>query len=284
MRVRSVFESALRYRQLSVGVIIMAAIVLLGLVGPLFIDVNGAKVGSDIPDLTPSLEHPLGTDTVGRDLLAVIVVGTPSTLLIGLIAGVIGATVGTVFGFVSGYYGGAIDNLLRGAADVFLTVPGLLILVVIASSTRVAVDVQTEALVVAALAWMWPTRTIRSQVLTMRERGYIQVARFSGASGASIIVEEMMPNLMPYLAASFVGAVATAILASIGLEALGLGPQNQPTLGMTIYWALYYTTVMRGLVWWWLPPIVMIVLIFVGLFSIAAGLDRIINPRLRTAT
>jgi peptide/nickel transport system permease protein len=94
----------------------------------------------------------------------------------------------------------------------------------------------------------------------------------------------MMPNLLPYLAASFVGAVAAAILASIGLEALGLGPQNDPTLGMTIYWALYYTTVMRGLVWWWLPPILVIVLIFVGLFMIAAGLDQIVNPRLRSAT
>jgi peptide/nickel transport system permease protein len=275
-------ERILRYRQLTVGVVIIGAVVLLGLIGPLVVNVSGAKVGSDIPDLTPSVEHPLGTDTVGRDLLSVIIVGTPLTLTIGLIAGVIGLSIGTVFGFVGGYYGGAADNLLRGAADVFLTVPGLLILVVIASSTKGAVNVQTEALVVSALAWMWPTRTIRSQVLTMRERGYIQVARFSGTSGARIIVEEMMPNLLPYLAASFVGSVATAILASIGLEALGLGPQNQPTLGMTIYWALYYTTVMRGLVWWWLPPIVIIVLIFVGLFSISAGLDRIINPRLRT--
>jgi peptide/nickel transport system permease protein len=278
------FDRILSYRQLTVGIVIIAAVVLLGLVGPLFVDVNGSKVGSAIPDLLPSFEHPLGTDTVGRDLLAVIVVGTPLTLSIGLIAGIIGLGVGTLFGFVGGYYGGYADNLLRGAADVFLTVPGLLILVVIASSTKGAVNVQTEALVVSALAWMWPTRTIRSQVLTMRERGYIQVARFSGTSGPRIIFEEMMPNLLPYLAASFVGAVATAILASIGLEALGLGPQNQPTLGMTIYWALYYTTVMRGLVWWWLPPILIIVLIFVGLFSISAGLDRIMNPRLRSAS
>jgi peptide/nickel transport system permease protein len=280
---RSWLERLFSYRQLTVGIIIIAAVVLLGLLGPLVWDVSGAKVGSDIADLTPSLQHPLGTDTVGRDLLSVIIVGTPMTLSIGLLAGLIGLSVGIAFGFVAGYYGGPADILLRGAADVFLTVPGLLILVVIASSTKGAVNVQTEALVVSALAWMWPTRTIRSQVLSMRERGYIQVARFSGTSDARIIVEEMLPNLLPYLAASFVGAVAAAVLASIGLEALGLGPQNQPTLGMTIYWALYYTTVMRGLVWWWLPPIVIIVLIFVGLFSIAAGLDRIINPRLRTA-
>jgi peptide/nickel transport system permease protein len=276
-------ERLLSYRQLVVGIVIITCVVLLGLIGPLVVDVSGAKVGSDIPDLTPSFEHPLGTDTVGRDLLSVIIVGTPMTLAIGLIAGLIGLSIGIAFGFVSGYYGGPADILLRGAADVFLTVPGLLILVVIASSTKVAVNVQTEAFVVSALAWMWPTRTIRSQVLSMRERGYIQVARFSGTGDARIIVEEMLPNLLPYLAASFVGAVAAAVLASIGLEALGLGPQNQPTLGMTIYWALYYTTVMRGLVWWWLPPIVVIVLIFVGLFSITAGLDKIINPRLRTA-
>jgi peptide/nickel transport system permease protein len=274
-------RAILSYRQLSIGIMLIGVVVLLSVAGQLFWDVSMAKVGSDIPDLPPSREHPLGTDTVGRDLLAVIIVGTPLTLSIGLIAGFIGLTVGTVCGFVAGYYGGPADTLLRGAADVFLTVPGLLLLVVIASSTKGAVNIQTEALVVAALAWMWPTRTIRSQVLTMRERGYIHVARFSGSSDPQIIAQEMVPNLLPYLAVSFVGAVSAAILASIGLEALGLGPQNQPTLGMTIYWALYYTAVMRGLVWWWLPPIVVIVFIFVGLFSIAAGLDRIINPRLR---
>jgi peptide/nickel transport system permease protein len=278
---RTWLERATAYPQLTAGLCLILAIVLIGVIGPLFVDRDGAKVGAAVPDQPPSLQYPLGTDTVGRNLLSVIVVATPLTLTIGLVAGVIGLGVGAVCGFIAGYYGGVADTLLRGAADVFLTVPGLLLLVVLASSTKGALDVRQEALVVACLAWMWPTRTIRSQVLTMRERSYIQVARFSGSSGPRIIVEEMMPNLMPYLAASFVAAVAAAILASIGLEALGLGPQNQPTLGMAIYWSLYYTTVMRGLVWWWLPPILIIVLIFMGLFGIAAGLDRIVNPRLR---
>jgi peptide/nickel transport system permease protein len=277
-------ERAATYRQLTLGLVIILAVILLGLIGPLFVDVRGAKVGAATPDERPSLHYPLGTDTVGRQLLPVIIVGTPLTLSIGLIAGAIGLGVGIIFGFVAGYYGGLWDNLFRGAADVFLTVPGLLILVVLASSGKGALDVKTEALVVSALAWMWPTRTIRSQVLSMRERGYVQVAKFSGTSGPKIILTEILPNLLPYLATSFVAAVAAAILASIGLEALGLGPQNQPTLGMTIYWALYYTTVMRGLIWWWLPPIVIIVLIFVGLYLIAAGLDQIANPRLRSIT
>ncbi len=142
----------------------------------------------------------------------------------------------------------------------------------------------TQALVVAALAWMYPTRTIRSQVLSMRERGYVRLARYSGMNGFEIITRELIPNLLPYLAASFVGAVSAAILASIGLEALGLGPKNEPTLGMTIYWGLYYTSILRDLWWWWAPPIIVIVVIFTGLFMIASGLDQVANPRLRQRT
>ena len=177
-------------------------------------------------------------------------------------------------------FGGLVDTLIRGAADVLLTIPGLLFLVVLAASLHTTVTVDMMAIVVASLAWMLPTRTIRSQVLSMRERGYVQVARLSGMGDLEIIARELLPNLLPYLAASFVSAVGAAVLASSGLEALGLGPQNEPTLGMTIYWALYYTSLLRGIWWWWAPPMVMIVLIFVGLFLISMGLARIANPRL----
>src|SRR5438445_13509121 len=132
---KTCLEPLLAYRQLTIGLVIIGAVVLLGLIGPLLINTNGAKVGSDIPDLTPSIEHPLGTDTVGRDLLSVIIVGTPMTLTIGLIAGLIGLSIGTTFGFIAGYYGGPADTLLRGAPDVVLTVPRLLVLLVVASST-----------------------------------------------------------------------------------------------------------------------------------------------------
>ena len=107
------------------------------------------------------------------------------------------------------------------------------------------------------------------------------VARLSGMNSFEIIVKELIPNLLPYLAASFVAAVGAAILASIGLEALGLGPQNEPTLGMTIYWSMYYTSILRGLWWWWAPPAVIIAVLFVGLFLVSAGLDEIINPKLK---
>lgn len=273
-----------RFPTLTVGLVLILAILLFTLLGPLFVDREGIRVGSALPDQPPSREYLLGTDTQGRQMLAMIVYGTPLTLRIGLIAGAIGLVVGVILGFVAGYYGGIWDTLLRGAADVFLTIPGLLILVVIASTIHGAIDVNTQALVVSLLAWMYPTRTIRSQVLSMRERGYVQIAKLSGMKGPEIIFRELIPNLLPYLAASFVTAVAAAILASIGLEALGLGPQNEPTLGMTIYWSMFYTSIIRGVWWWWASPIVIIVLIFLGLFLISAGLDQVANPRLRRST
>lgn len=270
------------YPMLFAGLFLLTAVILIGLIGPHFIDRKALNVGSAMPDQSPSRTYLLGTDTVGRQMLAVMVYGTPLTLRIGIIAGLIGLTLGTIFGLLSGYYVGVTDSVLRGAADAFLTIPGLLVLVVIATTFHGGITVTKQALVVSALAWMYPTRTIRSQMLSMRERGYVRIAGYSGMSSPEIIVREILPNLLPYLAASFVGAVSAAILASIGLEALGLGPQNEPTLGMTIYWSQYYTAILRNLWWWWLPPIVVIIVIFTGLFLTAAGLDQVANPRLRT--
>lgn len=269
---------------LTVGLVLMAILVFFGPITARFINVKGARLGSGMPEQPPSAEYLLGTDTYGREILPVLVVGTPLTLRVGLIAGAIGLGLGILFGFMAGYFGGWVDTLIRGAADVLLTVPGLLFLVVIATTIKGAISVNMMALVVAALSWMWPTRTIRAQVLTLRERQFVQIARLNGMNGFEIIIRELIPNLLPYLAASFVGAVGSAILATIGLEALGLGPQNEPTLGMTIYWALYSTAILRGLWWWWGPPIAVIILTFIGLFLISMGLDQIANPKLRRAT
>ena len=183
-----------------------------------------------------------------------------------------------------GYFGGRTDTVIRTAADVILPIPALAILVVIASTIHTVLTVEIMALIVASLAWMYPTRTIRSQVLSIRNRAYVDIGRFSGESDLDIIFRELMPNLMPYLAASFVAAVGAGILAAIGLEALGLGPQDRPTLGMTIFWAIYYGATLRGMWWWWGPPIAVLVLVFMSLFMIAQGLDRYANPRLRRST
>ena len=109
------------------------------------------------------------------------------------------------------------------------------------------------------------------------------MAKLNGMGTGGIIFKELIPNLLPFLGASFVGAVGSAVLAAIGLEALGLGPQQEPTLGMTIYWAIKYAAILNGLWWWWAVPVAAIVVLFVGLFLMAAGLDEIANPRLRKA-
>ena len=235
------------------------------------------------PSWNPFGEHPLGTDESGRDILAVTIVGTPLTLRIGLIAAAIGVGVGMILAFLGAYLGGWVDAVIRVVVDSLIPIPGLLILVLVATSLNPGkgLSVDQMALVISILAWPGPARAIRSQVLVMRERGYVEMARMSGTSTIGIVFKEMMPNLSPYILASFVASVAGAILASVGLEALGLGPLDSPTLGMTVYWNIYYSSLLKGLWWWLIPPIVVIVMLFVGLFLVSAGLDEVANPRLR---
>ena len=270
-----------RNRSLAVGITLLAILLLFIIVGHFLIDPEDARPLS-VPALRPpSAEYPFGTDRQGRDLLAAMVVCTPLTLKIGFIAGILGVAIGTVLAFTAGYYRGLTDTIIRGIADIGLTVPGLLVLIIIAVSVRGGLSVNQMALIVASLAWLNPTRTIRSQVLTLRERPYVEVARLSGLSGPEIILRELMPNLLPYLAATLVNAVSSAILASIGLEVLGLGPLEAPTLGMTLYWVNFNAAIINGWWWWWTAPIVIIVLVFLGLFFLTVGLDEIANPRLR---
>jgi peptide/nickel transport system permease protein len=270
-----------RNPSLAVGIALLAILILFIITGTIIIDPEDARPLSAPPLHPPSWAYPFGTDRQGRDLFAAMVVGTPLTLRIGFIAGILGVTIGTILAFTAGFYRGIVDTLIRGIADIGLTVPGLLILIIIAVSVRGGLTVNQMALVVASLAWLNPTRTIRSQVLTLRERGYIDVAKLSGMTGPEIIFFEMIPNLLPYLGATLVNAVSAAILASIGLEVLGLGPLEAPTLGMTLYWVNFNAAIINGWWWWWMAPIAIILLVFLGLFFMTVGLDEIANPRLR---
>jgi peptide/nickel transport system permease protein len=269
-------------KMLVAGIFVLLLVLLFGVAGSGFVTRAQADVGAGRPARPPDLQHLLGTDQQGRDVLANLIFGTPATLKIGVIAGIIGVTVGTLLGLYAGYVGGAGDAVIRLLIDVFLTIPNLMVLIVIASMLS-GVSVEQMGLIIAAWAWMWPARTVRSQVLTIRERAYVQVSRLNGMSSLAIIVRELMPNLLPFVAASLVGTIAAAILASIGLSALGLGPQNEPSLGLTIYWAIFYGALIRQLWWWFVPPIIVTIVLFVGLFMTTAGLDKIANPRLRTS-
>ena len=270
-----------RNPSLPVGLTMLTILALFLIIGRLFVDLEESRAVSVAPLRPPSAELPFGSDRQGRNMFAVSVAGTPMTLQIGLTAGFIGVGFGAILAFVAAYYGGKVDNIIKGIVDTGLTIPGLMILITVAMNVRGGLGVTQMALVVASLAWLYPARTIRAQLLTLRERGFIQIAQMSGMGGPEIIVREMLPNLLPYLVAALVNSTSAAILASVGLEVLGLGPFEAPTIGMTLYWVNYNAAIINGWWWWWVPPIVVIGVVFIGLFLVAIGLDEVANPRLR---
>ncbi|MHB8625869.1 MAG: ABC transporter permease [Aggregatilineales bacterium] len=282
--------------KLVVGASIIALILLFGLVGrvvwnpklaltgysPLNLPPVGLTTSVGGQDLVGTWAHPLGTESSGRDMLALIIVGAPNSFLVGVIAASVGMGLGIILGFTAGFMGGRVDNVIRLLSDVSITIPSLMVLIVIQSLIR-SVELTTIALLISLFAWPHPTRLIRAQVLSMRESGYIQMAKLSGASTFAIMFKEILPNLIPYLFASFIGNATGAILAAVGLETLGLGPQRIPTLGGTIYFAIQGAALLRNMWWWWAVPTLLLALMFIGLLLVNLGFDEIANPRLRKA-
>ena len=267
--------------KITVGLFLVLIIVAFGYLGPFFVDLERAEVGSFIPPgQPPSAENWLGTDAQGRDMLAWLIEATPQSLRVGVLAGALGVFIGASVGFIAGYYGGWIDTILRTVTDISMAVPGLLVLIVLASMVDV-LTLEAMALVIAAFAWMGAARVIRAQVLSLRERQYVEIARMSGEKGIYIVFFELMPNLMPFLLAAFVGSLIGAILAAVGLEFLGLGATHISTLGNILYWQNFYNAVIRGMWWWWGSPIVIFIILFAGLFIASIGLDEWANPRLK---
>ncbi len=227
-------------------------------------------------------EHPLGTENSGRDMLAMLIVGTPRTIIVGVIAATVGMLVGILLGFMAGFLGGLFDDVIRLAVDITITIPSLLVLIVI-QSVLGRVDLVAMALLISLFTWATPTRYIRAQVLSMRESGYVQMARLSGVPVRDIMFKEIMPNLLPYLAASYIGNMAGAIVTAIGLEVLGFGPQRIPSLGVAIFFSVEAAALVRNMWWWWGFPTVILAIVFIALLLINLGLDEIANPRLRKA-
>ena len=280
-RVIPIKKYAGRNPSLIVGLVLLFGMLFLVGIGHLIWDTEMFRPLSAPTRLPPTGENPFGTDTQGRDLLAVAILGTPLTLRIGLIAGIVAISLGSVAAFISAYYRGVIDGAIRSVVDVGLAMPALLILILVRINVGRELSTDEMGIAIGLTSWVFPARTIRSQVLVMREQAYVELSRLSGTSGMGIIFKEMMPNLIPYITASLVASVAGAILASIGLEAIGLGNLSDPTLGMTIYWNIQFSSITLGMWWWWVPPLVAIVIVFVSLFLISSGLDEWSNPRLR---
>jgi peptide/nickel transport system permease protein len=273
-----------RNPELGWGLLILLGLLSFTLVGRLFVDKQDAYALATTPDLPPSAGYPFGTDSQGKDLLAVMVYGTGMTLAIGAVAGLIGIGIGTILGFVTGYYAGStLDSVVTALVDIVLTMPGFLILILIASTLADPSELQVlqMGMIASVTAWAFPTRAIRAQVMSMRERPFVMMAKLSGMKGPEIIIKELMPNLLPYLVMSLVGAVYGGVMASLGLEALGIGDRRQPTLGMNLWWVRYYTAFLRGMWWWILEPVSVIILLLTSLTLLSMGLDEVANPRTR---
>jgi peptide/nickel transport system permease protein len=224
----------------------------------------------------------LGSTSLGQSILAQLFQAIPNSMLVGLLAATIGTSIGALLGLLSGYFGGKVDAALRVLIDVFLSVPSLLFLILIASLLR-GVGVPALAIMIGMFAWAWPARAVRSQVLSLKERPFVQVGLLSGLSGLEIVWGELMPHLLPWLGANFVNAFVAAILAESGLSILGLGPQQDMTLGMMIYWSLNYGALLQNMWWWWATPVISLIVLFLALYMVHVGLDEVSNPRLRAS-
>jgi len=271
-----------RNKGLAIGLTILLLLVLFTIVGLLLGDPKHAYPLSAPTKRPPSWQYPLGTDFFGRNLLSAMAVGMWQTAVIGLLAGGIGTVIGVVLGFLSAYFGGWIDTSIRSICQILTPIPVLLIQVVVAGSLdKRDVTIYTMALIVVMLAWMGPTLVIRSQVLTMKERQFVSVAKLSGVSDLGIIFKEILPCLLPFIAAAFVGQVFAAVFASFYLAVLGLGPLREPLLGNIIWSAQTQGAFFNG--WWWWPiePAVAMILILGSLALIIMGLDELANPRVR---
>ena len=283
---RSRFWLAMRYirrnKSLAAGLAILLFLIAFTVIGFLTIDPKHAYPLSAAARQAPSLKYPLGTDFFGRDLLAAMVVGMWQTAAIGLIAGGIGTAIGVFLGFVSAYFGGVIDVIIKTICQILTPIPVLLIQVVVAGSLdKRDVTIMVMALIIVMLGWMGTTLVVRSQVLTMKERQFVAVAKLSGVGSMGIIIKEIMPNLLPFIAAAFVVQVFQAVFASFYLAVLGLGPLREPLLGNIIWSAQGQGAFFNG--WWWWPiePAIAMVLILGSLALVNMGLDELANPRVR---
>ena len=248
--------------------------------GPIFVHLSLIQNPADAY-LSPSWQHPLGTDFLGQDVLTEIVLGTRPVLEVGLLTAIFAVGVGVAVGLVAGYLGGAVDMALMRLADVFLTIPGLPLVIVVASIVRTS-SAFVLAAIIAITAWAGFARAVRSQALSLRTADFIEAAKVQGLPLRHMIGRQLLPNVGPYVAINFLLAVTAAIYAEIGLFVLGVAPVTGTNWGIMINLAmgngaLYTSKSMLYL----FTPMAAIVFLQVALVFFTRALDQLFNPRLR---
>lgn len=227
---------------------------------------------------------PLGTDNFGRDMLKELVSAIGTSIMIGLIAGTVATLIGLVLGLLSGYVGGVVDDIIMFVTNVFTVIPSFVLLILITYSIS---QEQRGAAVVAAVigltGWTWTARSVRSQVISLRNRDHVNLSKLSGHSLLRIILTDILPYIASYVVMAFILQVSSGILAEAQLSMLGLGPKmtEVPTLGLMMNWAMLYSAHTNGSWWAYFPVILTIALISFSLNLMNTGLDQVFNPTLR---
>jgi peptide/nickel transport system permease protein len=281
---RSVWEPFLIIRRNTralIGLLILLFFFLMATVGPEVVPLSmEAKYAERYAPI--SLQHPLGTDYVGRDVWAMLVHGSREVLFVAFLAAIFTTTIAIVIGTLAGLQGGMTDTILMLVTNAVLTVPSFPVMLMLGAFFRLN-DPFSLALVLSAWQWGGLARASRSQILSMRQREFIEAAQVLGLSTPHVIFRELLPNIMPYVAISFLSFMRAAITASVGLMFLGLVPLNASNWGMMLNMAVRQS----GAIYvpyalpYVLAPMGAIVLFQLGAVFFAHGLDEVLDPRLR---
>jgi peptide/nickel transport system permease protein len=269
-------RALLHNRKALVGLGLLGLFVLMALLGPALVGDPTALVGP--PFEPPSARFWLGTSGQGQDVFSRTVAGARPTLLIGFGAGFIVVLVGAVVGATAGYLGGWVDELLSLLINIFLMVPGLPLMVVIAA--YLSPGPASLVLVLAVTGWAWTARVVRAQTLALRSRDFVAAAEALGENPLRIVVAEILPNMIPLAVSLFIGAVLYAIAALVGLEFLGIGEVERVTWGTILYWARSDAALITGSWWTFVPAGLCVGLVGFALALINSAFDETGNPRL----
>jgi peptide/nickel transport system permease protein len=232
------------------------------------------------PFLPVSSHHWLGTSSQGNDIFSQLVYGARSSLMVGLATAAIITGVQLFMGVFSGYVGGWVDNVLNTITNIFLVVPALVLLIILAAYLP-GKGLGVIIAILAATGWAWGARVLRAQAVSLRDRPFIEAARMSGEGRWRIVLGHIVPNMFGVLAANFFGAALYAILAEAGLEFLGLGNINDVTWGTMLYWGENTNAMLMGQWLFLLLPGVCILLLGTGFGLLNFAVDQVANPRLR---
>ena len=227
---------------------------------------------------------PLGTDNFGRDVLKELVSATATSIKIGLLAGTVATLIGLTLGLLAGYLGGIADDIIMFITNIFTVIPSFVLLILISYSIgQEQRGAGVVAVVIGFTSWTWTARSVRSQVISLRNRDHVNLSKLSGHSLLRIVMQDILPYIASYVVMAFILQVSSGILSEAQLSLLGLGPRTTevPTLGLMMNWAMLYSAHTNGSWWAYFPVILTITLISFSLNLMNTGMDQVFNPTLR---